>query len=380
MIEVIVLPPAKKTPAKKVEPVKKETTSTKAVAKPPVKRKRKKREQMVTHEKKLCPMCGRTLSILKYWKSESIINQATGIMHICTDCCNDLFVINYKENKGIINEDFVLTHRNIDWLDIDVPLEKTCRVLDLTFKYHALDVAKSQAKYAEEQLVKKGEDLNSPVRFMGIYKAKVGSLFRQDFTDLIYAHSDMPEHRKYKIEKLDPQYVDELVERIGPDTIRRWGKGYSEEEYFYLENFARKLERDNRIETSQDRDYLEKICRQSLLLTKAQQEGDSTEIKKFADTYSALMRDAKFRALDSSSADKTGGVRTIAQITQEVESDDFIPPWEKYADKLNFKQDIVDRTITYMLNFVLKFSDRETMALPPSDTPKIDNTDDIDDG
>ena len=38
-------------------------------------------------------------------------------------------------------------------------------------------------------------------------------------------------------------------------------------------------------------------------------------------------------------------------------------------------QDIVDKTIMYIANFILKLNKIETMSEPPSDTPKIDEGD-----
>jgi hypothetical protein len=84
------------------------------------------------------------------------------------------------------------------------------------------------------------------------------------------------------------------------------------------------------------------------------------------------MSDARLRTSDMSEADKTGGIRRFGDIFMEVEKDGFIPPWEYYKKINGAKQDIVDKTIMFILNFMLKFNKTEKLSEPPIDTPKIE--------
>jgi hypothetical protein len=68
------------------------------------------------------------------------------------------------------------------------------------------------------------------------------------------------------------------------------------------------------------------------------------------------MADSKFRAMDKTDADKTGGVRNFCTIYSEVEKDGFIPPWEYYKKIKGIAQDIVDKTIMHIENFTLKLN------------------------
>jgi hypothetical protein len=90
------------------------------------------------------------------------------------------------------------------------------------------------------------------------------------------------------------------------------------------------------------------------------------------------MADSKFRAMDLTDATKTGGIRGFGQIYAEVEKDGFIPPWEDYAKIKGVDQDIIDKTIMYILNYTLKLNKIPQFIEPPEDTPKI-KVDDIDD-
>lgn len=107
-------------------------------------------------------------------------------------------------------------------------------------------------------------------------------------------------------------------------------------------------------------------------MDKELEEGNYDEVKKLGDLFSKYMADSKFRAMDKTDADKSGGIRRFGDIYAEVEKDGFIPPWEYYRKINGAKQDIVDKTITYILNFMLKFNKMEKLSESPIDTPKIE--------
>jgi len=134
----------------------------------------------------------------------------------------------------------------------------------------------------------------------------------------------------------------------------------------------------NRIDTPQDEDYLKKLAKLSVKIDKAIDDDESGKVKQLGDLYSKYMTDSKFRAMDMTDADKQGGIRTFSQIYAEVESPDFIPPWEKYSKFLKVGQDLVDKTIMHIENFTLRFNSAERMVIPPSDTPKIEEGDSYD--
>ena len=156
------------------------------------------------------------------------------------------------------------------------------------------------------------------------------------------------------------------------EAIIRWGNTWNEYELNKLELFYHDMMAKNRIETPQDDDYLKKLSMLSIKIDEAIISGESTKAKSLGDLYSKYMQDAKFRAQDMTDADKQGGIRTFSQIYAEVERDDFIPPWEKFANMFGVKQDLVDKTIMYYMNFIMKFNKAEKLVEPPSDVPKVD--------
>lgn len=161
------------------------------------------------------------------------------------------------------------------------------------------------------------------------------------------------------------------------DMLIRWGTKYNPEQYIKLETFYKDMKDKNNIETPQEEDYLKKLAVISMKMDEELEAGNYTQAKSLGDLFSKYMADSKFRAMDKTEADKTGGIRNFSTIYAEVESDDFIPPWEHYRKMRGLTQDLVDKCIMHIENFTLRLNRVEKMTTPPLDTPKItqDDTD-----
>jgi len=160
--------------------------------------------------------------------------------------------------------------------------------------------------------------------------------------------------------------------KVDKDLIIQWGQWDSINDYLVLEDFCLRMKQHNRIETPQDEFYLKKLAVISLKMDKELEKGNYGAVKQLGDLFSKYMADSKFRASDLSDASKTGGLRTFSQIYMEVEKDGFIPPWEHYQKIKGLTQDIIDKTIMYILNYTLKLNKIPTLIEPPDDTPKLE--------
>lgn len=174
--------------------------------------------------------------------------------------------------------------------------------------------------------------------------------------------------------ELDYSFAAEDDFTITKQIISRWGK-YEPEEYHKLEQFYWDMKDKNKIETPQEESYLKKLALISMKMDKELESNNYGQAKQLGDLFSKYMADSQFRAIDKTEADKTGGLRTFGQIYAEVESDDFIPPWEYYRKIKGLTQDIVDKTIMHIENFTLRLNKVEMMVKPPSNTPKINEGD-----
>ena len=283
-------------------------------------------------EKKICDNCKRELSFTQFYNTNSVLS-IDGKLNICKTCV-----------KSMIDPNKIET------------IYKVLQLLDIPFIYNYYRTAKE----------------NNPEDPWPRY--------------ITMANSKINEFKKgtWKDSRFEPDSINPVKTNMGQfiantsnfdvtsDMILKWGSKYEPEDYFELEHFYNDMMRTNSIETTQDMIYLKKLAIISLKMDKELEEGNYDEAKKLGDLFSKYMADSRFRATDKSEADKTGGIRNFSAIYAETEKDDFIPPWEYYQKINGAKQDIVDKSIMFILNFMLKFNKTEKMSLPPSNTPRIE--------
>lgn len=193
------------------------------------------------------------------------------------------------------------------------------------------------------------------------------------YKDSIFEKSSLDEEKgqvnNYSFDEAEQDLLKDF--RPTKDMLIRWGTKYSPEQYIKLENFYREMKMKNTIETPQEEDYLKKLAVISMKMDEELEVGNYGQAKQLGDLFSKYMADSKFRAMDKTEADKTGGIRNFSTIYAEVESPDFIPPWEYYRKLKNVSQDIIDKVIMHLENFTLRLNRVEKMTEPPVDTPKI---------
>jgi hypothetical protein len=172
---------------------------------------------------------------------------------------------------------------------------------------------------------------------------------------------------------------------VTKEIIEKWGSsGYTKEDYMKLEKFYEDMKRSYEVETASHIDYLKKICKVSLKMEKAIDEGNIDHFKKLSDAYDKLMHSAKFTAVQRSAADRTGGLNTFSEFFELIEREGFIPRF--HTDEPN---DIVDYTINnlkeYTRNLVLgdpnisKMLDEAMKRQDEKENYEIDDEEDLGD-
>ena len=284
--------------------------------------------------KKICDNCEREIASTNFYNTNSVL-AVDGKLNICKTCVKSMIDYNRMET-----------------------VYKILQLLDIPFLY-------SYWRSAKE---------NNPEDPWSVYiriaNSKLNDFKRTSWKDSIFEPNSF-NPVKNNMDNIIENYTDF---EITSEIVNRWGK-YSNEEYFKLEQFYWDMKDKNKIETPQEETYLKKLALISMKMDVELEAGHYDESKKLGDLFSKYMGDSQFRAIDKTDADKTGGLRGFGQIYAEVEKDDFIPPWEYYREIKGLKQDIVDKTIMYIANYILKLNKVETMSEPPSDTPKIDGDD-----
>lgn len=189
--------------------------------------------------------------------------------------------------------------------------------------------------------------------------------------DLTWEDSQLEHKDNIAKETVPPPSIPSISFKVTSDMIMRWGQNHQFDDYIKLEEFYHSMKDMNKIETPQDETYLKKLAVISLKMDQELEAGNYGQVKQLGDLFSKYMADSKFRAMDKTEADKTGGIRTFGSIYAEVEKDGHIPPWEHYRKIKGITQDIVDQTIMHIENFTLRLNKIERMIEPPIDTPQI---------
>jgi len=288
-----------------------------------------------------CAACGEVQKISSYYVSYNIVHQ-TGRIPYCKDCLKKMI----SDESGNVTLD---------------KLQSTLQLIDRPFIFDLWKIA------LDDKMDTFGCYMKNLCLMQNRKLTWKNSVFKPQLNnELNYSSTDK------NMNPTNSPHFD-----VTNEMVLKWGTKYEPEEYYELENFYNDMMRTNTIETTQDMIYLKKLAIISLKMDNELEEGNYDEAKKLGDLFSKYMADSKFRAMDKTDADRTGGIRNFSTIYAEVESDGFIPPWEYYRKIKGITQDIVDKTIMHIENFTLKLNKVEKMIIPPLNTPKLEE-DEID--
>lgn len=287
----------------------------------------KKTKSKTQTPKKQCEKCEKNLALTQFYDTRSKLSD--GKLNICKKCVGDMV--------------------DVDNLNT---VYKILQLMDIPFLYN----------YWETAYEKGGNIFGSYLRMAN----SLPQLKNKHWNNSIFKDGK----RSINIDNIVNKSSSDI--EITKELIQKWGRHDSPDDYYKLEKFYNEMKEANRVETPQDENYLKKIIMISVKMDKELEEGNYDEFKKLGDLYSKYMADSKFRAMDKTDADKTGGIRNFCTIYSECEKDDFIPPWEYYRKLKGVKQDTVDKTIMHIENFILKLNKINSMTEPPLDTPKIE--------
>lgn len=195
--------------------------------------------------------------------------------------------------------------------------------------------------------------------------------------------NSLPQYRKMTYEdsvdeviKEDDVFSDGIDEsNLDNETIlqfnemkAKFGAGYKKDEYLRMEKFYNDMMSTHDINSPQHKEMLIEICKVNVQKDRALSENNINDYKKLSDAFKTLIADSGFRPADRVTGSEATGIRTFSQIFEEIEKDGFIVPVP-----IQEHQDIVDRTIMYILNYQLKLLNMDVLASPPSDTPQVDD-------
>lgn len=234
-------------------------------------------------DKIMCSCCGNEKQIKEFYSSNSHFHKFTQKIHICKECF-------------------------IEYIEDDVnKLKNALRMIDKPF---ILTLFHSSLEEAEKSK-------RNPIR---LYMKNVGM---NQYKELTWEDSEYDGHKKSeKIiieDEIDDEYIDEIT--------KYWGKGYSDDDYEYLEDEKLKL-----MTSFECPDYgmemiMKDICFINLDIEKTRQERkDNSQkiITNLIETRSKLMNDANMKPIQSTGSEANDQV-TFGTLIRKWENEKPVP-------------------------------------------------------
>lgn len=134
------------------------------------------------------------------------------------------------------------------------------------------------------------------------------------------------------------EYSDELV--------NKWGIGYKKPEYLKMEKFYQDMRLTHEIHTPVHVNKLMELAYLQIELQRLRQERDVPNYSKLAKTVEDMEKSAGFRPVDRQGIDGATGIRSFAQIWEEVEK----KGWRKPPTTI-YNEDIYDGMIISLANY-----------------------------
>lgn len=156
-----------------------------------------------------------------------------------------------------------------------------------------------------------------------------------------------PQEEPAPIDAFEPiGFEDDLTEEDKTYLAIKWGKTYKPYEWVQLEKYYQEMMQSFDIQTPSHEDYLKLICKTSIKAHQLIDLGDIEGFQKMSKVYDALMKSAKFTAVQNK-AESGEFVNSISELVFLCEKEEgFIPRF--YTDK---PKDKVDETLADLRNY-----------------------------
>lgn len=285
-------------------------------------------------QKKKCNECDRSISPLQFYNSSSPLF-SDGKVPFCKNCI-----------KKMMPED-----------DIDA-VKKILRQIDKPFLIEVWNKAKSNKNNTIGEYFR-------PINSLPQYSHLTweDSIHYDEADNVVDKEMTKAQSSFSEITDIDEVETEHGTIKVTKEMKSKWGN-YSNRDIIEMEKLFKEMERANDIGTPQHKRQLFFYCKLTVLMDKALEEGDFAGYEKLSRQFDTLTKSSGFRPIDKK--DTSNGIRTFSQVYEEVEKDGFIEPYP-----IETRQDIVDRTTQYILNYQLKLLNMEQLSSPPTDTPKL---------
>ncbi|MEM5009257.1 hypothetical protein WKH57_00920 [Niallia taxi] len=267
-----------------------------------------------------CSACGKTKRPTDYYVSYSSFHRDTGKLHVCKMCILD----SITSKESLIN---------------------TLRMIDKPF-------IETLFTSSTEESEKTGKAV------WGLYMKNVSMGQYKTFT---WNESDFKGHSNPKTEEVDNS--DEVV--LSKNIIRKWGRGYTESDIDYLENFYNEYDNTYATDTPVQINLYKNIAKIHLQAEKDLAENNTKSFKELMELSSKLHNDGNIKPIQSTGANDDKGVSTYGLWIKEIEQDEpceFFenkPLYEDYDKLKKYWEDWFVRPFKNIFNLSKDFNVRD---------------------
>lgn len=146
------------------------------------------------------------------------------------------------------------------------------------------------------------------------------------------------------------------------DLVTKWGVGYKKIEYLKMEKFYQDMRLTHEIHTPVHVNKLMELAYLTIELERLRQERDIPNYTKLAKTIDDMEKSAGFRPVDRQGIDGATGIKSFAQIWEEVEKKGYRKP-----PKLDFDEDIIDAMIISLANYYNRLVGKQILSEVPEE-------------
>jgi hypothetical protein len=262
-----------------------------------------------------CRRCKKSLAQSNYYEATDLSIDTNGFMSICKDCINEIYQNYFNLYKSL-----------------DKALYYTCRKFDVIYYGEAvnativhIETLKSSGKPAE--------------KVFGYYKSKLSSFARiNGLSDFTYQDT---------LFELKREVLEEDLKDIDDDLILNWGKGFSAEDYIFLEHELAEWKETHKCDNKAEITLLREICIKKLDIIRAREGKQPTTslIKELQE----LMKTA---SVDPAKANQANSGKSIDCYGLWIKDVEIKSPAEWIKDKKLFAD--VDNISDYFKKYITR--------------------------
>lgn len=224
--------------------------------------------------KKICTACGeeKAPNAGFYLSRSKLYKFNDGRMPICKECLSKLF----KELQAKYSDEVKALYH-------------LCMLFDIYFDKDLVAKSSNMEKFSSDDNLLKSYMKN--VNSLNQYKFKDSMS-----SDCIVLDDNLIKEEKENIEEDISKDDTEISISITPKIRRRWGKGYTDEEYedleYFYEEYKNNLDHDNNF---MKLELIQEMCTIKLIRDKAKRNGDYKTAREYSDLLSKKMADADLK-------------------------------------------------------------------------------------